>query len=79
MLALTISASDGAARSTRLAGPWALFRVLQRSGPGRGAEAYSLNFDVNGMSARYALSPSAGGSNPMAINELQEFRCNPRF
>jgi len=79
VLALTISASDGAARSTRLAGPWALFRVLQRSGPGRGAEAYSLNFDVNGMSARYTLSPSAGGSNPMAINELQEFRCNPRL
>ncbi|WP_353213146.1 type VI secretion system membrane subunit TssM [Rhodovarius sp.] len=75
MLALTLSGSDGTARSTRLIGPWALFRVLQRSG---GRDAYSLNFEFNGMSARYALSPNPG-SNPMAINELQEFRCNPRF
>jgi type VI protein secretion system component VasK len=59
-----------------LVGPWSLFRPLQRGG--RGAEAYSLNFDLNGMAARYAISAGAG-SNLMAITELQEFRCNPRL
>lgn len=73
VLALTMSASDGTARTTRLAGPWSLFRVLQR-----GRDGYSLNFDFNGVSARYALSPSSG-NNLMAINELQEFRCNARL
>jgi type VI secretion system protein ImpL len=76
ILALTLSGSDGTTRSTRLVGPWSLFRPLQRGG--RGAEAYSLNFDLNGMAARYAISAGAG-SNLMAITELQEFRCNPRL
>jgi type VI protein secretion system component VasK len=76
VLALTLSPSDGTPRTLRLAGPWALFRVLQRGG--RGAETFSLNFDFNGMAARYAISAGAG-SNPMAINELQEFRCNARL
>ena len=75
-LALTLSPSDGTPRTMRLAGPWALFRVLQRGG--RGAETYSLNFDFNSMAARYTISAGAG-SNPMAITELQEFRCNPRL
>ena len=77
---LTLTAIGGSMRTTRLTGPWALFRVLARNATttGRGGETYSLNFDINGMTARYALS---GGSvvNPVDMRELQEFRCNPRL
>jgi type VI protein secretion system component VasK len=43
-----------------------------------GGEAFSLNFDVNGMIARYGLT---GGSvvNPVDMRELQDFRCSPRL
>lgn len=77
---LTLTAIGGTMRTTRLTGPWALFRVLARSATttGRGGETYSLNFDINGMTARYALSGSSV-VNPVDMRELQEFRCNPRL
>lgn len=77
---LTLTAIGGTLRTTRLTGPWSLFRVLQRSATttGRGGETYSLNFDINGMTARYALSGSSV-VNPVDMRELQEFRCNPRL
>jgi type VI secretion system protein ImpL len=77
---LTLTAIGGSLRTTRLTGPWALFRVLARNATttGRGGETYSLNFDINGMTARYALSGSSV-VNPVDMRELQEFRCNPRL
>jgi type VI secretion system protein ImpL len=77
---ISLTSIGGAIRTTRVTGPWALFRVLQRntSSAGPGGEAFSLNFDVNGMIARYGLT---GGSvvNPVDMRELQDFRCSPRL
>lgn len=77
---VSITGIDGAVRTQRLTGPWALFRVLQRSATvsGRGAESWVLSLTVGGLSVQYGL---AGGSvvNPLDMRELQEFRCTPRL
>ncbi len=62
------------------AGPWALYRMLDRvrSEPGASADRTLLTFDVEGRKARFEVR-SSGGANPMNRQLLEQFRCPGRL
>jgi type VI secretion system protein ImpL len=62
------------------AGPWALYRMLDRvrSEPGASPERTLLTFDVEGRKARFEVR-SSGAANPMNRQLLEQFRCPGRL
>jgi len=69
------AAADGRS-SVSIDGPWALFRLLDRSAldPTGVPEHFRVRFDVGGRAAVYELR-AGSARNPFNLNSLHRFRC----
>lgn len=67
---------DGRQVSRSKEGTWAFFRLLDEASiiPTSAPEKFKLSFQLNGMSAQYALQ-AASVNNPFNLQQLQSFRC----
>lgn len=67
---------DGRQVSRSKEGTWAFFRLLDEATiiQGNAPEQFTLTFQLQGMSASYALR-AASVNNPFNLRELQSFRC----
>ncbi|NEV63356.1 type VI secretion system membrane subunit TssM [Thiorhodococcus minor] len=72
--------STGSGPSLTEEGPWAWFRILDRSSfrPTRQPEKFNVTFSLGGLSARFELR-AVSVRNPFKLDEVRAFRCPGRL
>lgn len=81
MASITFTDSDSEKHTLAFTGPWALFKILDKSSVNADEESdrrFKVTFDLNGLSARYDLVAN-DIINPFMPNIISEFRCPTTF